>query len=68
MLGQAYPGYYPVKDAKALRERLLQAESDKGYYAVLEAACAEQRHQFMPQQEHAGWQKLLSEIQASRAR
>lgn len=68
LLGEDYPGYYPVKNAKALRERLLQAESDKGYYAELEAACFERRDLFMPQQEHEGWQRLLEHIQAYRSK
>ena len=65
LLGQDYPGYYPVQDTVALRERLLLAESDDGYYAGLVAACAARRQLFMPQQEHAGWEKLLEDIQAS---
>ena len=65
LLGADYPGYYPVQDTGALRERLLRAESDGGYYAELVAACAARRPQFMPQQEHAGWEKLLEDIQAS---
>ncbi len=48
LLGADYPGYYPVQDAEALRERLLRAESDCGYYAELVAACAARRHLFMP--------------------
>ena len=67
LLGADYPGYYPVQDAEALRERLLRAESDGGYYAELVAACAARRHLFTPQQEHAGWEKLLADIQASDA-
>lgn len=67
LLGADYPGYYPVQDADALRERLLRAESDFGYYAELVAACATRRHLFTPEQEQAGWEKLLQDVQASRA-
>ena len=65
LLGADYPGYYPVQDADALRERLLRAESDFGYYAELAAACAARRHLFTPEQEQAGWEKLLEDSQAS---
>jgi len=65
LLGADYPGYYPVQDADALRERLLRAESDFGYYAELAAACAARRHLFTPEQEQAGWEKLLEDNQAS---
>ena len=67
LLGADYPGYYRVQNTESLRERLLQAESDSAYYAQLVAACAGRRHLFTPQQEHAGWEQLLEDIQASGA-
>jgi putative glycosyltransferase (TIGR04348 family) len=65
LLGADYPGYYPVQDTDALRERLLRAESDSGYYSELQAACASLRECFMPQKEESGWSALLQEIRAS---
>ena len=67
LLGEDYPGYYPVQDSDALRERLLRAESDRSYYAELEAACAARRHLFTPRREQDGWARLLDDIQASSA-
>ena len=64
LLGEDYPGYYPVQDAGALRERLLRAEADSGYYAALAEACAARRHLFAPQQEQTGWARLLAEVGA----
>lgn len=64
LLGADYPGYYPVRDADALRERLLRAESDRAYYAALAAACAARRRLFTPEREQAGWDQLLRDIQA----
>ena len=64
LLGADYPGYYPVQNAEALRERLLRADSDGGYYTELVAACAARRERFTPQQEHAGWERLLEEIES----
>jgi putative glycosyltransferase (TIGR04348 family) len=67
LLGEDYPGYYAVQDAQALRERLLRAESDAGYYAQLLAACAARRQLFTPQREQAGWERLLADLQAGAA-
>ena len=64
LLGDDYPGYYPVQDAAGLRERLLQAESDPDYYASLQAACAARRHLFTREQEEAGWASLMTDVQA----
>jgi len=63
LLGEDYPGYYPVRDARALRQRLLRAETDPRYYAELAAACLSRRHLFTPQREEAGWARLLAEIE-----
>jgi putative glycosyltransferase (TIGR04348 family) len=65
LLGADYPGYYPVRDTGALRERLLRAEADPGFYAELEAACAARRQLFTPEREQAGWASLLEDIQAA---
>lgn len=67
LLGADYPGYYPVRDAEALRDRLLRAESDPAFYAALGAACAARRHQFTPAQEHASWARLLAHVEANAA-
>ena len=65
LLGADYPGYYPVKDTDALREQLLRAESDSGYYATLQEACDSLRERFMPHKEESAWNALLQEIEAS---
>jgi putative glycosyltransferase (TIGR04348 family) len=65
LLGADYPGYYPVQDAGALRERLLRAESDSGYSAALAEACDARRSLFTPQREHAGWKRLLADVEGS---
>lgn len=64
LLGADYPGYYPVRDADALRACLLRAEGDAGFYAQLDAACQARRHLFTPDHEQAGWQRLLEDIQS----
>ena len=64
LLGDDYPGYYPVRNADALRDLLLRAESDPTFYTGLEAACAARSHLFTPEREQAGWARLLADIQA----
>jgi putative glycosyltransferase (TIGR04348 family) len=62
LLGEDYPGLYPVEDTDALRALLLRAESDPGFYRDLEAACAARRALFTPERERATWQALLAEL------
>jgi len=56
-----------LRNKDALRERLLRAESDCGYYAELVVACAARSQLFTPEREQAGWGKVLEDIQASGA-
>ncbi len=65
LLGEDYPGYYPVQDANALRDRLLRTEADAAYYSALQAGCSKRRRLFEPAQEQAGWAALIDEIQGS---
>ena len=62
LLGNDYPGYYPVGNANALRECLLRAESDPDWYTTLEAACAARRHLCSPETEREGWAKILEDV------
>lgn len=43
MLGEGYPGYYPVEDERALAELLIRAERDARFLAKLEAVCVARR-------------------------
>jgi len=65
LLGEDYPGYYPVQDIIALRDKLLRAETDATYYASLQAGCSKRQHLFAPSKEQAGWGALMNEIQLS---
>jgi putative glycosyltransferase (TIGR04348 family) len=62
LLGEDYPGYYPVGDTQALREVLLRAEADPAYLARLAAACEAHRARFEPQRERQAWRELLAEL------
>jgi len=61
LLGEDYPGYYPVGDAAALQALLLRAESDQAFYQSLESACRARRHLFSLEQEVQAWEELLRE-------
>jgi putative glycosyltransferase (TIGR04348 family) len=62
LLGPEYPGYYPVEDTQALRECLLRAETDPGFFVGLQASCAARRPLFEPRRELERWATLLSEL------
>ena len=62
LLGEDYPGYYPVEDGQALSELLLKVESDKSFYRQLEQACIARQTMFTPESERDGWSKLLQKL------
>jgi putative glycosyltransferase (TIGR04348 family) len=62
LLGEDYPGFYPVEDTDALRALLLRAETDAAFYRQLEQGCAARRPLFTPERERAGWEDLLREL------
>lgn len=66
MLGEHYPGYYPVGDAEALARMLERAERDEGFYASLKAACEARRHLVSPERERAGLESLVEESTAEK--
>lgn len=64
LLGEDYPGYFPVGDTAALAHLIERAVRDRVYYRALEAACARRRPLFEPRRERARWQALLAELPA----
>jgi putative glycosyltransferase (TIGR04348 family) len=62
LLGEDYPGYFPVGDTRALTELLMRAESDPRFYSRLAKHCARLQPLFRPSEECASWRKLLREI------
>jgi putative glycosyltransferase (TIGR04348 family) len=62
LLGEDYPGYYPVDNTDALRDLLLEAESNPAFYRRLSAACEARRHLFAPERERDAWERLLAEF------
>ncbi len=62
LLGADYPGYFPVGDTVVLRELLLRAESDEGFYFELQSWCARLKPLADPARERESWRALLVEI------
>ncbi len=62
LLGDDYPGYYPVGDDEGLASLLLRAESEPAYLAELTEHCARLRPRFTPEEERAAWRELLGSI------
>jgi glycosyltransferase involved in cell wall biosynthesis len=68
LLGDDYPGYFPVGDTQALANLLHRAETDAGFYKHLKAWCRRLRPLVRPARERQSWRRLLRELQARPAR
>jgi putative glycosyltransferase (TIGR04348 family) len=62
MLGEGYPGYYPVGDTNALARLLLRAATRPDFYGRLTEWCAALRDRFRPDAERRAWERLLAEF------
>ena len=62
MLGEDYPGYYPVGDEEALSRLLYRAEMDGAFYETLVARCEARRHLVLPEREKKALSNLVDEV------
>ena len=62
LLGDDYPGYYPVGDDEALASLLVRAESEPEYLAELKEHCMRLQPRFTPEGERAAWRDLLGSV------
>ena len=62
LLGDDYPGLFPVGDAKSLAELLWRSESDVGFYRSLKRHINRLRKNFLPSAESKKLRKILSEL------
>lgn len=62
LLGDDYPGYYPVGDTQALADLLERAETDSAFFTDLKSRCADLAPMFDPQRERRAWRDLLADI------
>jgi putative glycosyltransferase (TIGR04348 family) len=64
LLGEDYPGYFPVGDTAALAALLRRAETDADWLEGLRRHGERLRHLFTPEEETRRWAELLAEISA----
>lgn len=59
LLGDAYPGYYPVKDTRALTECLLRAARETAFLETLASICRERGCLFTEENEQSDLRRAL---------
>jgi glycosyltransferase involved in cell wall biosynthesis len=62
ILGDKYPGYFPVGDTRALADLLQRIETDRSFLRELRAMCALRAPLFEPAREKKAWAALLAEF------
>jgi putative glycosyltransferase (TIGR04348 family) len=62
LLGEGYPGFFPVGDTAALAGLLGRAEADADFYRTLYDWCARLRPLVDPARERRSWRDLLREL------
>ena len=62
MLGEDYPGYFPVGDTQALTTLLERTEQDQQFYHLLHTRCNALRPMVDPATEQQSWKDLLDEL------
>lgn len=67
ILGDDYPGYFPVGDSQALAALLHRAETQATFLETLGSRCRQLQPLFEPARERQSWQDLLAELCAADA-
>jgi glycosyltransferase involved in cell wall biosynthesis len=62
LLGNDYPGYYPVGDEMALSQQLLRVESDSLFYGALKRGVLSRQALFTEEIETKEWADLLRQL------
>ncbi|GIX49059.1 MAG: hypothetical protein KatS3mg131_3270 [Candidatus Tectimicrobiota bacterium] len=62
LLGEDYPGFFPVGDTLALRDLLLRVENDAGFYHTLSQHCQRLAPLVHPLHEQQAWKRLVQEL------
>jgi glycosyltransferase involved in cell wall biosynthesis len=62
LLGNDYPGYFPVGDTRALARLLQKLESDPRFVMRLRQAVVRRAPLFQPAREIAAWRRLLDRL------
>ena len=64
LLGEEYPGFFPVGDTQALASLLEKTETDTGFYEELLTHCRRLASLVSPAHELQAWKQLLQEFQS----
>ncbi|MBI3043848.1 MAG: TIGR04348 family glycosyltransferase [Betaproteobacteria bacterium] len=59
MLGREYPGYFPLRDDRALARLIERCRTDASFYSRLKRAVIRRRRQFAPDAERAALKRAL---------
>ena len=62
LLGEDYPGYYPVTDTETLCALLQRAENEQEFLQHLREHGSKRKHLFTPERESKLWQALLDNL------
>ena len=62
LLGEDYPGYFPVGDTQALAGLLMRVETDTAFYDTLKAWCEGLKSIVDPDRERQSWKHLLQDL------
>ncbi len=63
MLGEDYPGYFPVGDERRLAQLMSKAEDDPDFYAELVSHCRRRRGLMRPEQEASRLRQIVAEFE-----
>jgi glycosyltransferase involved in cell wall biosynthesis len=63
MLGEDYPGYFPVGDERRLARLMAMAESDPDFYADLLSHARQRRGLMRPEQEASRLRQAVAEFE-----
>lgn len=63
LLGEDYPGYFPVGDTEALALLIRRAETDPAFYGSLVTRCDDRAGLVRPEHELAAWTQLMAELE-----
>ena len=62
LLGEDYPGYFPVGDTRALTDLLMRVEMEAAFYDTLKTRCEQLKPIVDPERERQSWKQLLQDL------
>ena len=62
LLGEDYPGYFPVEDTQGLTDLLMRLETDAAFYYTLKTWCERLKPIVDPDRERQSWKRLLQDL------